>query len=56
MSNFSDFLSNISSFNTSVLIPFIESFFSTTIGITFVGCVSFCFVFAVVARLLRHKF
>lgn len=56
MSDFSSFLDNISSFNTSVLLPFINDFFLSTIGITFVAVVAFVVVIAVLARLLKHRF
>lgn len=56
MANFSDFLANITSFNTSVIIPFIVSFFTSTIGFCFIAVVVLCVVVSLLASLLyKHK-
>lgn len=56
MSNFTQFISDISSFNTSVVLPFINQFFTESVGFIFVAVVCFVVVMAVLARLLKHKF
>lgn len=57
MSNFTEFLTNLTDFNSSVLLPFIEEFFTNNIGFIFVAVSTvFVVVFAVLARLLKHRF
>lgn len=52
----SEMISNISSFNTDCLLPFIEGFFSSSIGITFVGTVVIIVVLRGLASLFKTKF
>lgn len=52
----SDLIANISAFNTGCLLPFIEGFFTSTIGITFVGTVVIIVVLRGLASLFKTKF
>lgn len=52
----SEMISNISSFNTNCLLPFITGFFSSNLGITFVGTVVIVVVLRGLAALFRTKF
>lgn len=52
----SEMIANISSFNSSCLLPFIEGFFTSTIGITFVGTVVVVVVLRGLASLFKTKF
>lgn len=49
-------ISDITSFNTQVLIPFIEDFFSSSLGLFFVGVVAVCVVLRGLASLFQAKF
>lgn len=51
-----DMISNISSFNTSCLLPFIEGFFTSSLGLTFVGTVVICVVLRGLINLFHTKF
>lgn len=56
MVNFTDLISNITTFNTQVLIPFIVSFFTTTIGFCFIAVVVLVVVIHLLASLMyKHK-
>ncbi len=52
----SEMISNISSFNTNCLLPFVEDFFSSNLGITFVGSVVIVVVLRGLATLFKTKF
>lgn len=54
MASFSDFVSNLTAFNTGVVIPFITGFFTSTIGFCFVAVCVFSVVLIGLARLLRR--
>ena len=52
----SDLIANISSFNTQCLLPFITGFFTSSIGLCFVGTVVIVVVLRGLATLFRTKF
>lgn len=52
----SNFLDNLAYFNTQVMIPFINGFFTESIGILFVGSAVVLVVLGVLLRLIRTKF
>lgn len=52
----SDLIANISSFNTNCLLPFITGFFTSTIGLCFVGTVVIVVVLRGLATLFKTKF
>lgn len=52
----SDLISNISSFNTDCLLPFITGFFTSSIGLCFVGVVVIIVVLRGLASLFKTKF
>lgn len=49
-------IADISSFNTSVLLPFVENFFTGTLGLFFVGIVAVCVVLRGLAALVKTRF
>lgn len=51
-----DMISNISSFNTDCLLPFIQGFFTSSLGLCFVGTVVICVVLRGLADLFKTKF
>lgn len=53
MSNFTQFVENVGQFNSLILIPFIESFFTSTIGFAFVAVMVILFVLIGLKRLLK---
>ena len=55
MANFNEFVANIGAFNTSVVIPFITQFFTSTVGFAFVACVVLCVVVICLRRLMNIK-
>lgn len=52
----SELISNIGSFNTDCLVPFIEDFFTANIGICFVGVTVIVVVLRGLANLFKTKF
>ena len=52
----SEFLADISTFNTDILIPFIEDFFTNNLGFLFVGMACLCVVIKLLASLINTKF
>lgn len=52
----SEMIANISSFNTRCLLPFITGFFTSTVGLCFVGTVVIVVVLRGLATLFRTKF
>lgn len=51
-----DMISNIASFNTGCLLPFIQGFFTSNIGLFFVGVVTIAVVLRGLAALVHTKF
>lgn len=49
-------ISDLSSFNTSCLLPFLTGFFTSSIGLFFVGVVTICVVLRGLASLFKTKF
>lgn len=52
----SDMISYISSFNSDCLLPFITGFFTSSLGLFFVGVVSIVVVLKGLANLFKTKF
>lgn len=56
MANFADLISNITTFNTNVLLPFIVGFFTSTVGICFIAMTCLVVVIHLLAGLMyKHK-
>lgn len=56
MANFADLISNITTFNTQVLVPFIVSLFTSTVGFCFIAVVVLVVVIHLLAGLMyKHK-
>ena len=53
MSNFAQFVQNVGSFNSGVLLPFIEEFFTSTVGFCFVAVTTIVVVLIGLKRLLK---
>lgn len=51
-----DMISNIASFNSACLLPFIQGFFTSNIGLFFVGIVAIAVVLRGLASLFNTKF